>query len=156
MCTGIKLIAENGALITARTLEFAQNIDSKIITIPRNYAFSGIALSEKPGLNWKAKYAVVGTNALDLIDIVDGVNETGLAGGLFYFPDYAEFQETTQNQIPNSIAPWQIMTWILTNFATIEEIKKSLPEIKVSKTILDHGEWFLLSMRLFMIKLATV
>lgn len=136
MCTGIRLIADNNAVIYARTLEFAQDIKSQIIMIPRNYALRGIAPSGKPeGIQWKAKYAVIGTNALQQVEMTDGVNEKGLAGGLFYFPDYAEYQDVAPDQFSQSLAPWQLLTWLLTNFSIVAEVEKALPTIKVGKTM---------------------
>ncbi|MBY0109850.1 MAG: choloylglycine hydrolase family protein [Candidatus Babeliaceae bacterium] len=140
MCTGIRLIAENGATVYGRTLEFGRAIESQIIIIPRNYAFSGTALSGNPeGAQWKSRYAVVGANALGVIGVIDGVNEAGLAGGLFYFPGYAEFQEVSYHHGKNSIASWEMMTWILTNFSTVAEVRASLPTININKAIL--AQW---------------
>ena len=136
MCTGIKLLAKNGAPIYARTLEFGQNIESKIIIIPRNYSFIGTPLSrESAGMSWQSKYAAVGTNALGLNHILDGVNEKGLAGGIFYFPHYAQYQDVASQDYNRSLAPWELLTWLLTNFATVNEAKTALPTIFVSNTV---------------------
>ncbi len=139
MCTGVRLIAENGAVVYGRTLEFGQSTESDIIIIPRNYAFVGTAPSGKPeGLQWKSRYAVVGANALGVIGVIDGVNEKGLAGGLFYFPGYAEYQIVAPDQSKNSLASWELLTWILTTCATVDEVRAALPAIKVGKAILPQ------------------
>lgn len=136
MCTGIRLIAKNGGIIYARTLEFGQPMKSDCIVIPRNYAYKGTAPSGKAeGLQWQSRYAVVGANALGLAHILDGVNEAGLAGGLFYFPDFADYQNVAPEEYKNSLAPWELMTWILTNYANVEEVKKAITTIKVGNTI---------------------
>lgn len=136
MCTGIRLISENGGVIYARTLEFGQPMESAILVVPRGYSFKGTAPSGKPeGLNWKARYAVVGANALGLTHFLDGVNEMGLAGGLFYFPGFACYQDINPKDYSESIAPWELMTWILTQCATLEEVKKALITIKVGNTV---------------------
>jgi len=140
MCTGVRLIAKNGAVVYGRTLEFGQNIESNILMIPRNYAFVATAPNgKKEGASWRSKYAVVGANMLKIIGIADGVNEQGLAGGLFYFPDYAEYQAVAESEYSNSLAPWELLTWLLTNFATVDEVKKALPTIKVSAAV--FGPW---------------
>lgn len=138
MCTGIKFIAENNAITYARTLEFGQNIDSKIVMIPRNYTFTSSAPSGH-GLQWKTAYAVVGANACNVLTVLDGVNEKGLAGGLFYFPGYAQYQAVTKEQESNSIAPWDLMTWLLTTCANVAQVKQLLPTIKVTNTL--FGPW---------------
>lgn len=136
MCTGIRIGAKNDAVIYARTMEFGIDMQSNIIMIPRNYSFAGITPSGKAdGLRWQSTYAVVGANAFNEIEILDGVNEKGLAGGLFYFPEYAEYQEVSPNQLSQSIAPWQLMTWILSTCATVDEVKKAIPKLFISKSV---------------------
>jgi len=140
MCTGIRLIAQNDSVVCARTLEFGQDLQSNIIIIPRDYTFVGTtSFKKQEGLRWKSKYAAAGANALGVVALVDGVNETGLAGGLFYFPHYAQYQEITQEQAAQSIAPWELLTWLLTNFSTVDQVKKALATIFVSNTV--FGPW---------------
>jgi len=136
MCTGIRLIAQNDAVVYGRTMEFGKNTDSEILVIPRNYAFVGSTpFKEMPGLKWHSKYAVVGANVAGATQLVDGVNEAGLAGGLFYFSECAEFQDISPADAATSIAPSELMTWILTTCANVAEVKKSLPKIRVTKSM---------------------
>jgi len=83
-CTGITIKPKDGAVIFARTLEFAADLKSNIIIVPRGKEFVGTAPGDKPGLRWKTKYGVMGANAFDLPVVVDGLNEKGLHVGLFY------------------------------------------------------------------------
>jgi len=61
-CTGILLTAADGSVVHARTMEFAIDIQSDVIMIPRGYARTGSTPDGKEGLKWKAKYASVGAN----------------------------------------------------------------------------------------------
>ena len=54
-CTGIRLIAEDGTVIHARTMEFAIDIHSDVMMVPRGYARTGTTPDGKEGLKWKAK-----------------------------------------------------------------------------------------------------
>ena len=90
-CTGIRLIAADGTVVHARTLEFAIDIQSNVIVSPRGFARVGSTPDGKDGLTWKAKYASVGANAIGLPILIDGLNEAGLAAGLFYFPSMAGY-----------------------------------------------------------------
>lgn len=136
MCTGIRIMAENVAIIYARTLEFGIDTKSNILMIPRNYSFTGTTPSKNfAGLKWNSKYAVLGANMLNINGLIDGVNEKGLAGGLFYFPGFAKYQDVSEKQYGYSIAPWELITWILTNFSTVSEVKANLPNIKLTNTI---------------------
>ena len=69
------------------------DLKSNIIVVPRGKEYVGTAPGDKPGLRWKTKYGIVGTNAFDLPVTVDGLNEKGLHVGLFYFPGFAKYQE---------------------------------------------------------------
>ena len=107
-CTGIRIKPKDGSVIFARTLEFADDLQSNIIVIPRGKAFVGTAPGDKPGLPWKAKHGIVGANALGVPIIVDGLNEQGLAVGLFYFPGYAKYQEIKEADVGRAVAPWEL------------------------------------------------
>ena len=81
-CTGIRLIAVDGTVVYARTLEFGIDLHSEIMMVPRGYARTGTTPDGTPGLKWTAKYASVGMNGVGLPVLFDGLNEKGLAAGL--------------------------------------------------------------------------
>jgi choloylglycine hydrolase len=136
-CTGIRLQAQDGAVIYGRTLEFATDLDSNVIIIPREFAFQGTTESGKPGLPWQTKYGAAGLNGAGQMLIVDGVNEKGLASGIFFMPGYAKYQQVSPDEEVRSLAPWELVTWILTSFATVDEVRRALPEIKVGSAKLE-------------------
>ena len=98
-CTGITIRPKDGSVIFARTLEFAMDMKSNIIVVPRNKECVGTAPGDKPGLRWKTKYGIVGTNAFDLPVTVDGLNEKGLCVGLFYFPGFAKYLSNSYSAV---------------------------------------------------------
>lgn len=134
-CTGILLKTTHKNPIYARTLEFGQNLESHILTVPRNYSYKAPTPNSKfAGLQWSTKYAAIGANAFKEPYFIDGVNEAGLAGGLFYFPGFASYQEVKTENYARSLPFWSLLTWILTNCATVQEVKNALPTIYISKT----------------------
>lgn len=131
-CTGISLTAKDGTFVPARTMEFGVDLASNIIFVPRHYAYVG----ETPtgaGMKWKTKYAYVGANAKGEPIIADGVNEKGLYSGIFYLPGDTEYQAVTAANADKALAAHQLTTYLLGNFATVDEVKKALPNIVVSK-----------------------
>ncbi len=142
-CTGITLKAKDGSYIFGRTLEFAKPMDSDVIVIPKNYKFVGATTTGNNGLQWDGKFAAVGANFCGVDYIIDGVNEKGLSSGVFYFPGFAEYQAVTDADISKSIAPWQLVTWILTNFETVAEVKQKLKEIKVANVVFQKWDMVL-------------
>ncbi len=122
-----------------RTMEYGIEMNSRPIIIPHQFAFTGTTASGKPGLSWKAKYAAVGMNGAGQEVLVDGLNEKGLAAGIFYFPSYAQYQTVTPEEESKSLGPWELVTWILTNFATVEDVRTALPQIKVGNV--EFAAW---------------
>lgn len=142
-CTGIKIVSKDKSVIYGRTLEFGKDLDSNILFAPRKHGFEGASpIDNTKGLKWESKYAVVGANMLGLNYFADGINEKGLAGGVFYFPDYTELQNVSLDQVKFSMAGWQLLTWILTTCCSIKEVKIKLPKIKVNRAVLPKWNAF--------------
>lgn len=137
-CTGIKLTANDASIVHGRTLEFGMKIDTSIVVIPRGYQFQGTT-PQGPGMAYKAKYAAAGAIAFDNMAIMDGMNEKGLAIGIFYFPGYAEYAKITAENQSKALSPIDFSNWIVTNFATIDEIKEALPNVVIAPTV--YKDW---------------
>lgn len=137
-CTGIKLSAKDGNTVHGRTLEFGIPVHITIAVVPRNHDFQGLT-TNGPGLAYKSKYAAVGCIAFDQIALMDGMNEKGLSVGTFYFPGYAKYTPTTPDNQSKSLSPVDFPNWILTQFATIDEVKAALSNVVISPTVIK--EW---------------
>jgi len=134
-CTGLMLKANDGTVVRARTMEFGSTLQSDIIIAPRGYHFAA-AEGAPEGLQWTSKYAFVATNPLGLPAAVDGVNEKGLSGGIFYFPGYADFPAPSAAK--KSLGSWDVVTYALSLATTAEEaadmvIKAGVSSFKVSQ-----------------------
>ena len=103
-CTGIKLTAQDGAVISGRTLEFATVVDASVAVVPRGYSFVGTT-PQGPGMAYKAKHAAVGVIAFNNLALMDGLNEKGLAVGTFYFPDYAGYAPINSQNKSKALSP---------------------------------------------------
>lgn len=136
-CTGIRLKAEDGSVIHARTLEFAIDIESEVIVVPRGYSHTATAPDGKKGMSWKSKYASVGANGVNMPYIFDGLNEKGLAMGLFYHPGTAKYMPYKASDAANTIAPWELGSWILENFATVEKVKANINKVFVPEVVFE-------------------
>lgn len=137
-CTGITLTAADGNVVRARTMEFNVDLKSSVIVIPRGQARTGTTPDGKPGLSWKAKYASVGINPMGMPYLVDGLNEKGLSVGLFYFDQSAQFQPYTPADADQTLASWELGSYILDNFATVDEVRKGLADVTVAPVKFDQ------------------
>lgn len=133
-CTGIKLTAKDGSIVHGRTLEFGIQVDTSIAIVPRGYNFEGTTPDGK-GLKYQAKYAAVGAIAFDNPAIMDGMNEKGLSVGTFYFPGFASYPTITPENQAKALSPVEFSNWLVTNFATIEEVKAGLKDVVIAPTI---------------------
>ncbi|WP_165354825.1 linear amide C-N hydrolase [Tropicimonas sp. IMCC6043] len=131
-CTGITLTAEDGSVIHARTGEFGTPLDVRILIMPSGITQTGGQVTASKPASWTAKYGFVGVNAHGAPAALDGINEAGLAAGAFYFPDYADYATVSSADDGTVVSPLLFVNWVLTNFATIEEVRAALPGIKVS------------------------
>ena len=127
-CTGIRLIAEDGSTVYGRTMEWgAFDLNSRVAIIPRGHAFTGLTPEGSNGRTWTAKYGVV---ALDLLEhdwFADGINEVGLAVGMFYHPGFAEYPDYDPATADKTISAAEVVGYLLTQFATIDEVKPMRP-----------------------------
>ncbi len=133
-CTGIRLVANDGSPVFGRTMEFgAEMLHFNLIVVPRATSFQGVNRAGVKGKKWNAKYGFVAAIPYEALGAMEGINERGLQGGGFFFQPYdrARYMEPIQSQNDRTIASWQLLTWALSECATVEDVKKKLPELRV-------------------------
>ncbi|MDR3476533.1 MAG: choloylglycine hydrolase family protein [Gammaproteobacteria bacterium] len=133
-CTGIQLKAKDGSIINGRTVEFGLNLNLSGLVIPRNYRFQGTLPDGTPGLTYTSKYAVMGGGMFGEIAVSDGMNEKGLAMGDFYFPNYAGYAAVTADNKAKALSPTEFSNWVLTQFATVDEVKAGVKSVVIVGT----------------------
>lgn len=112
-------------------MEFGLDPGSKITIFPRGMTYKGRRHDEKPSFTWNGKYGFVGMNLLDQTMSDDGINEEGLYAGLLYLPGLAEYQEVPKGQENKSISQLDVITYILSNCASVEEAKILMQNVLV-------------------------
>ncbi|WP_167376274.1 linear amide C-N hydrolase [Xenorhabdus vietnamensis] len=73
-------------------MEFAQELESSILMIPRACHLAATGPNSKTNLSWHSKYTVIGVNAVKVNALADGMNEKVLIGECLYFSGYAYYQ----------------------------------------------------------------
>lgn len=138
-CTGILMQAEDHSTVNGRTVEFGINLDMSVAVIPRNISFAGKTPMGK-GMEYRSKYAAAGIYCFDDAVLMDGINEKGLTAAAFYFSGYASYPKITNENQHKALSPADFPNWILTQFATIDEVKEALSSVVIAPTILkDWG-----------------
>ena len=122
-CTGIALNSANGARVMARSVEWAASpMQCGYAVVPRGYSQVSFTPSGQNGLKFKAKYGYVGIYTDYERFVVEGVNEVGLSSGLFFFPGFGEYGAYTPENKAKSLCDLQVVSWVLSQFSTIDEV----------------------------------
>jgi len=137
-CTSFRVKTREGYVFYGRTLE-GQSFASSISVVPKGTEYIGTLPDGKQnGLKWTTKYGMVGMNAGGLPQMIDGINDQGLAAGNLFFPGYAGYQAFDPQKADRSIAQYEVITWILSNFATVAEVKEGIKHIRVCRVVSDQ------------------
>lgn len=131
-CTGISLFAKDGSYVQARTIEWGESLlPSEYVVIPRGQTQTSYTPTGVNGLTFQAKYGVVGLAVVQKEFIAEGMNEAGLCAGLFYFPHYGRYESYDSTQNKRTLSDLQMVSWVLSRFATVEEVKAALADVRV-------------------------
>ena len=141
-CTGISLSSADGCHIQARTIENAtEPLPSHWVVIPRGHKIQSFTPTGRNGLAFEAKYGVLGLTVVREEFIAEGINEEGLSAGLFFFPDYGSYHKYEPSHNATTLGDLQVVTWILSRFATIDQLKQGIKEVHIvglDKTAVVH------------------
>lgn len=131
-CTGVVLTAKDKGVVYGRSMEWgAFDLNSRVVIIPRGHKFRGLTPDGLNGKKWKSKYGVVGLDMVNKLALGDGMNEVGLTAGNFYYPDFADYPKYDPKKASNSITALDVLTYILTQYKTVEEVKKGMAKVLV-------------------------
>ena len=131
-CTGITLTAKDSTKILARTIEWGgSDLNSQYVIVPRGYTAQSYIPGGVDGMKFTSKYGYVGLAVEQKEFIAEGLNEKGLSAGLFYFPKYGKYEDYNAAEKEQSIADLQLVSWILGECASVDEVKDAINKIHV-------------------------
>jgi choloylglycine hydrolase len=126
-------VAKDGSVVHGRTLDWALELDAALVVVPRAAVFSGTThLGE--GLRYISKYGAVGLIAHNQPAILDGINEKGLSAAAFSFNGYARYTPVDAQNVSLALSPTECVHWILTQHATVDEVREALSHVVIGKT----------------------
>lgn len=116
-CTRVVYKGPNGNIITARSMDWKDDIAANLWVFPRGLERSGEVGPQS--IKWKSKYGSVIASAWD-IATTDGLNEKGLVANVLWLveSEYAKFNPTGTKQ-GLTISAWA--QYVLDNYATVQE-----------------------------------
>lgn len=123
-CTRVVYKGPNGTVITARSMDWKDEIAANLWVFPRGIARTGeVGLQS---LKWTSKYGSVISSAWD-IATVDGLNEKGLVANVLWLVEssYPKFEPEGKKK-GVSISAWA--QYVLDNFASVNEAVNALKD----------------------------
>ena len=139
-CTGISMFSADGSYFQARTIEWAgTNLNSMYVVVPRNFSQTSFTPKGQNGMTFKSKYGYIGLAVHEKEFIAEGLNEAGLSAGLFYFPNFGSYVLYDENYNSTTIADLQLVSWILSQFATVDEVKANINKVRVVSLMGGNG-----------------
>ena len=137
MCTTLMITAQDGAVVSGRTMEFGFDLESNVLVFPAGTQLTGTLQDGGPGRSYTTKYGFIGANALGYDVIVDGINEKGLYLRILYFPGWAAYNDVTSNSAnaADAMSPHEIGNWVLGTCTTIEDVRDTIGTIVLCNTV---------------------
>lgn len=123
-CTRVVYKGPNNSVITARSMDWKDEIDANLWVFPRGITRNGEVGPQS--VQWTSKYGSIVTTAWD-IATVDGLNEKGLVANVLWLVEstYPKFDpEGDKKGI--TISAWA--QYVLDNFATVGEAVEQLKD----------------------------
>lgn len=128
MCTAITL-ANGGNFYFGRNLDLDVDYGNEVVVCPRNYEFKWRFAGEM-----KNHYAMIGMAMMagDYPLYFDGTNEKGLSIAGLNFRNNAHYYEPKEGM--TNITSFEIIPWVLGNFASVEEAREALKNTNMTPT----------------------
>ncbi len=132
-CTGITLRALDKSVVVARTVDWSgSEMNNIYVIVPRGHVEQSLLPDgSQDGIRFTAKYGFVGLGMERPEFIVDGTNEVGLSAELFYFPRFGKYRPYSASTRNISLADFQVVSWILSQFSTIDEVKEAIDGVRI-------------------------
>jgi choloylglycine hydrolase len=101
------------------------------MVFPRRHAFVGTTPDGLTGMRWEGRHGFVTMTAYGQPFGPDGMNEAGLYVGMYYLPGFAEYAPHVRTETARALSVGDFMQWMLSSFATVEEVRARLDDVRV-------------------------
>ena len=129
-CTGISLSAKDGSKVVARTVEWAATpMKCGYVTAPRGHQHQSYTPTGENGLKYTGVYGYVGVYTEYEPFVVEGINESGLSAGLFFFPGYGSYTPYSEVNNDKTLCDMQFVSWVLSQFSSISQVKEAIKKV---------------------------
>jgi choloylglycine hydrolase len=130
MCTNLSIKSEYDPVISARTLDFVEEMPTEVVFVPRRQHFPLLNFPDE--MRWENKYAFIGLKSTlpgtNLAGYSDGLNEKGLSAASLWL-QCSKYPE----KIPDKpfLYSMDVVSYVLSNFGNVGEIEEKFNEIQI-------------------------
>jgi choloylglycine hydrolase len=119
-CTRVVYLGANGDVITARSMDWKEDVGTNLWVFPRGIHHNGQAGPNS--VEWTSKYGSVIASGYD-ISTTDGLNEKGLSAQLLWLVE-SQYPAYRKDKPALALSLWA--QYVLDNFATVDEAVAAL------------------------------
>lgn len=133
MCTDLRLVRWTGGQVSARTLDFAVELDSTVRVVPRGQAWSATATgTAAPTLTWTNDLGFVAMTGFGLDEVyADGLNEAGLSVGTLWLPETSLPTDPPERAGEPAVDLLNLAGWLLGTCRTVADVRTALASVRV-------------------------
>lgn len=139
-CTTVEIQAKDGSVVAGRTMEWAYDMQWNLLFYPQGSSYE-LTAPNKSGHKLHtmvSRYAVLGIGTgLEANAMLEGQNSAGLGISGNFLPGFTQYQEVNSKD-KKYVSVLEFTRFVLSNYATVSEVKKALPEYKVWAPKLDN------------------
>lgn len=130
-CSSFRVVTEDGNVFFVFNFELGGSPDTRVVYYPTGSEFIASAPEGREPAAWTSKYAVSGMGWFNQPMLAGGINEHGLSGANLNLPNYTKYQEATAADDGKIIAAWDVPTYFLTQFKSVQEVREAVNDVKV-------------------------
>lgn len=133
MCTDLRLAGLADLHVSARTMDFADELGSRVQVVPRGQAWTATATDGPVSpLSWTNDLGYVAMDAFGFDwAACDGLNEAGLSAATLWLPETSlPKSPPARGEIP-ALDLVHLAGWILGTCATVTQVRAALPAVRL-------------------------
>lgn len=133
MCTDLRLVRLPGMHVSARTLDFAVEIDSQVRVVPRGQQWSALPTGTSvEAVTWTNALGFVALDAFGFPDkYADGLNEAGLSVGTLWLAETSMPTTPPTSGTAPAMDFVDLAGWLLGTCSNVEDVRKALASVQV-------------------------
>ncbi len=133
MCTDLRLVRLPKMHVSARTLDFGYETNSRVQVVPRGHSWSATATdTPATALQWENNLGFLGMDAFGFdFAFCDGLNEAGLSVGTLWLPETDLTTTPPSGKDRPAIDFVNLAGWLLGTCTTVAEVRTALASVAI-------------------------